>query len=180
MVIEAHELARAKLAFELPQRWRHVEAAANEAQRIAPAFGADATVLVTATWLHDIGYAPELIRTGFHPLDGANFLQADGWLPRIVDLVATHSGGALEALARGLRTEYAGFADEASPTRDALWYCDVVAGPNGQPVDEDARLAELTAQYGSGELATRSAAKARDELANAIRRTRQRLKTARL
>ena len=27
--------------------------------------------LVAAAWLHDIGYAPGLVQTGFHPLDGA-------------------------------------------------------------------------------------------------------------
>ena len=28
------------------------------------------SVLVDAAWLHDIGYAPTVRRTGFHPLDG--------------------------------------------------------------------------------------------------------------
>jgi hypothetical protein len=32
--------------------------------------------LVAAAWLHDIGYAPELAKTGFHPLDGSAALAA--------------------------------------------------------------------------------------------------------
>jgi hypothetical protein len=31
---------------------------------------ADRPVLIAAAWLHDIGYAPGLPETGFHPLDG--------------------------------------------------------------------------------------------------------------
>ncbi len=31
--------------------------------------------LVAAAYLHDIGYAPELAITGFHPLDGARHLR---------------------------------------------------------------------------------------------------------
>lgn len=38
----------------------------------------DRDLLVAAAWLHDIGYAPELRDTGFHPLDGARHLEALG------------------------------------------------------------------------------------------------------
>jgi len=176
MISEGRELARAKLAFEVPQRWGHAQATGKEAERIAPAFGADATVLATAAWLLDVGHAPELAQTGFAPLDGANYLRAEGWLPRLVDLVAHRSASGSEATTRGLRTEYAAFADEQSPTRDALWYCDIVIGPNGEWADVDARITELTSGYGAGDVAARTAAKAREELAAAVRRTRQRLK----
>lgn len=30
----------------------------------------DRAVLITAAWLHDIGYSPDIQYTGFHPLDG--------------------------------------------------------------------------------------------------------------
>ncbi|WP_406239339.1 hypothetical protein [Nocardia sp. NBC_01009] len=30
---------------------------------------------MTAAWLHDIGYAPDIARIGFHPVDGAEFLR---------------------------------------------------------------------------------------------------------
>ena len=33
------------------------------------------SALVDAAWLHDVGYARELVDTGFHPLDGARWLR---------------------------------------------------------------------------------------------------------
>jgi len=50
-----------------------------------------AQLLVAAAWLHDIGYAPRLRDSGFHPLDGARHLRAIGWPPAICNLVAHHS-----------------------------------------------------------------------------------------
>ena len=44
-----------------------------------------------AAWIHDIGYAPEVAASGFHPLDGARFLAAAGVSQRLADLVAHHS-----------------------------------------------------------------------------------------
>ena len=31
--------------------------------------------MTAAAWLHDIGYAPAVDDTGFHPLDGARYLR---------------------------------------------------------------------------------------------------------
>ena len=58
-------------------------------------------LLIAAAYLHDIGYAPELEDTGFHPLDGARWLRAQGQ-ERLACLVAHHSGAWFEAEARGL------------------------------------------------------------------------------
>lgn len=55
----------------LPSRWQHVHAVAAEATRLAGAGGLNQTILVSAAWLHDIGYPPRLVDTGFHPLDAA-------------------------------------------------------------------------------------------------------------
>jgi hypothetical protein len=55
----------------LGSRWLHTVAVADQAERLALAFDArDADQLVAAAYLHDIGYAPALVITGFHPLDG--------------------------------------------------------------------------------------------------------------
>lgn len=53
--------------------------------------------VVSAAWLHDIGYAAPLQRTGFHPLDGALFLMAEDWPERVVRLVAHHGLAVIEA-----------------------------------------------------------------------------------
>lgn len=52
----------------------------------------DAGLLLAAATLHDVGYAPRLAATGFHPLDGARFLRDEhGAEERLVRLVANHS-----------------------------------------------------------------------------------------
>ena len=94
--------------------------------------GSDDT-LVCAAWLHDIGYAPAMAATGFHPLDGARFLAAARVSQRLVGLVAHHSCAVLEAELRGLSAELAEFDDEPGTIRDALWYCDITTSPDGEP-----------------------------------------------
>lgn len=81
----------------------------------------------SAAVLHDVGYAPRLAATGFHPLDGAPFLRDEhGADERLVWLVANHSFALLEAEERGLRKvlerEFP-LLDEPLLV-DALVYCD--------------------------------------------------------
>jgi putative nucleotidyltransferase with HDIG domain len=80
----ASELARRHLADDLPQRWAHVCAVAVKAEAVAAELGLDAGVLISAAWLHDIGYGPAISSTGFHPLDGARFLRGLGVDERVV------------------------------------------------------------------------------------------------
>ena len=69
-------MAELRLAGQLPRRWTHVQAVAAKATRVAQVLDpADRDVLVAAATLHDIGYATELAHTGFHPLDGARWLE---------------------------------------------------------------------------------------------------------
>ena len=92
----AMELAEAKLAASLPRRWRHVRSVARRARWAAKQLSLS-DALVAAAWLHDIGYAPGLVGTGFHPLDGARYLrrmEVDG---QVVSLVAYHSCAQIEA-----------------------------------------------------------------------------------
>ena len=99
----AEHLAQALLQEPLPRRWAHVQGVAAQARSLAPALGADADLMEAATWLHDIGYAPDLVMTGLHSLDGARYLRdtqhADAMLCR---LVAHHSCAPIEAEERGL------------------------------------------------------------------------------
>jgi HD domain len=62
----AGQLAQDLLQEPLPRRWAHVQGAAARARSLAPVLGADAELLETAAWLHDIGYAPDLATTGLH------------------------------------------------------------------------------------------------------------------
>ncbi|MFF3125172.1 metal-dependent phosphohydrolase [Streptomyces sp. NPDC057908] len=120
-----------------------------------------------------MGYAPRLAVTGFHPLDGARFLRdihaADG---RLVRLVANHSLALLEAEERGLRdvleVEFPLLDDQRLV--DALVYCDMTTTPDGEITSVEARLAEITARYGSDSLVGRFIRRASPEILAAVER----------
>nr|WTA71165.1 HD domain-containing protein [Micromonospora sp. NBC_00855] len=154
-----------------------MKAVAEKAADIAPILGpGERPLLVAAAWLHDIGYAPDIVRTGFHALDGARWLQSEGCCIRLAALVAHHSCAGFEAEERGLAAElHAGFADEGSELRDALWYADMTTGPDGQALSVHDRLAEVRARYGPDHLVTRFWARAEPALLAAVRRTEKRL-----
>ncbi|MGH3625520.1 MAG: HD domain-containing protein [Sciscionella sp.] len=137
----------------------------------------DAEVLVAVGLLHDVGYAPELTRVGFHPLDGARYLAKVGAPERVVNLVAHHSCAYREAELRGPGAELAVFTDEESPLRDALWWADMTTTPDGEVTTVDQRLSEIQARYGPEDLVTFFVRSARSELVGAVERTEERLRT---
>lgn len=147
-VAEAERLARSKLAAPLPRRWRHVQSVAARARLVAERLSLPED-LVAAAWLHDIGYAPELVDTGLHPLDGARYLRRIDVDERIVSLVAYHSYALMEAEVRGLGDVLARefFPGEPALT-EALCYCDMTTGPDGEHVQPGDRLAEIRNRYG--------------------------------
>ena len=89
----AEQIARRHLQVALPRRWLHADGVARRAASIANMLfaGADADVLKAAAWLHDLGYAPDIRDTGFHPLDGAVWLREAGFDNRVSALVAYHT-----------------------------------------------------------------------------------------
>ena len=99
--VAARDLAERYLADVLPRRWMHVRSVARRARWVAARLSLSAD-LVAAAWLHDVGYAPELVETGFHPLDGARHLRGVGVDGQVVSLVAYHSCAEIEADVRGL------------------------------------------------------------------------------
>ncbi|WP_344016488.1 HD domain-containing protein, partial [Streptomyces thermospinosisporus] len=68
----AYGLAGELLRTSLPRRWAHTQGVAARAQVLAPLVGGNAHVLEAAAVLHDIGYAPALAHTGFHPLSSVH------------------------------------------------------------------------------------------------------------
>lgn len=140
----AERAAEAALAGPLPRRWSHVRAVAARARGLSGGLPPeDAHVLVTAAWLHDIGYAPDLARTGFHPLDGARYVRALGLPERVAALVAHHSAADAKACLLGLADQQAEFPDEPTVLRDLLWFADMTVGPDGRRTDVESRLAEI-------------------------------------
>ncbi len=132
----------------LGRRWRHTQTVADTAGQLTIGLAAeDADVLVAAAYLHDIGYAPELAITGFHPLDGARHLRVLGH-ERLAGLVAHHTQGRHEARLRGLQEALAEFDDEDSLVSGALAYCDLTTGPSGERMTPVQRLLDVEARYG--------------------------------
>ncbi len=175
MLTWAYCLAEQHLADALPRRWAHVQGVAHRARELAPVAGSDANLLEAAAILHDVGYAPTLAETGFHPLDGAEFLHRIGAPTRLVHLVAHHSYAALEAELRGLSTQLGEFNDERGSLRDALWYCDLSTSPDGEEVDARDRISEISQRYGPDHLVTKFITQAAPELLAAVDRTHRRL-----
>jgi hypothetical protein len=172
----AEPLAQALLQDSLPRRWAHVQGVAARARSLAPALGADADLLEAAAWLHDIGYAPSLVVTGFHPLDGARYLRdtqhAHAMLCR---LVAHHSCAITEAGERGLADvltlEFEPAPDNLS---SALTYCDMTTSPDGERVSAERRLAEIRDRYGPGHLVSRSIQRATPIILHAVEQIQDR------
>ena len=173
----ARELASDLLAVSLPHRWAHTEGVAVQARSLTPIFAQDAELLEAAAWLHDIGYAPDLVETDFHPLDGARYLRdavhADGDMCR---LVAHHSCAVIEADERGLAAVLLEeFPLPRDDLADALTYCDMTTGPDGSRLSVDRRLAEIRSRYGPHHLVSRSIRRASFPLTIAVNTVQARL-----
>jgi HD domain-containing protein len=165
----------ATLLADLGVRWQHVRGVARQAQRVSQALAPqDRPYLVAGAWLHDIGYAPDLAATAFHPIDGARHVRAFGH-ERLARLIAYHSSARWEAEALGLAGELAAFPREDSATADALTYCDMTTSPTGQRTTLADRLAEIAERYGAEHLVVRCLRRAYDHLASTVERTEERM-----
>ncbi|MPZ65714.1 MAG: HD domain-containing protein [Pseudonocardiaceae bacterium] len=149
--------------------------AAEQVQAVPPG---DHELLVVAAWWHDLGYAPGLAATGFHPLDGARYLSHEGYPERLCALVAHHSAATFEAEERGLADELTAWPHEQSAVADALWMADMTAGPRGESIDYPTRLAEIRGRYEPGSVVVRAMSRARPVIEAAIDRTDRRLRVA--
>lgn len=128
-----------------------------------------------AAWLHDIGYASSLAVTGFHPLDGAQFLRTEGAPEAVVSLVAYHSGAMIEAEERGLADELSAFFLPPESDLDALTLLDMSTGPDGARVDPIDRINEILQRYESDSPVHRAVTRSRGDLLGACDRARRRL-----
>jgi hypothetical protein len=136
----------------------------------------DASVLVAAAWLHDIGCAADIAASGFHPLDGARYLRRQGADERVCRLVAHHRAASIEAELRGLQDAlFSEFEPQESPTADALWYSHLTTGPNGERLTVEECITEIRARYGPGAIVTQFIGLAEESLLCAVRRTQSRV-----
>lgn len=172
----AAEAMAGELLAPLGNRWLHSQAVAVRAEQLASAVPEeDRDLLVVAAWFHDLGYAPELALLRFHQLDGARFLAAEGFPPRLCALVAHHSAATFEAAERGLSDQLVAWPQEDGPVADALWMADMTTGPTGELVDYPDRLAEILSRYAPDSIVARAMSSARPTIEGAISRTEQRI-----
>ena len=181
MVPAARGLAETLLAGTLPRRWAHTQGVADTARQLAPIVGDDAELLEAAAWLHDIGYAPEIAHTGFHPLDGARYLRdcqnAD---TSLCGLVAYHTGAIHEARVRGLEVDLEReFTEPSQLLADALTYSDVTTGPDGDRVDVRERLTDIHERYGRDHPVSRAVRAASGSWFDSVRRVEELLSRTR-
>ena len=172
----AGHLAQALLQESLPRRWAHVQGVAARARSLDHVLGANADLLEAAGWLHDIGYAPGLAATGFHPLDGARYLRDDQHADALLcRLVAHHSCAIIEARERGL-ADVLSFEFELAPhfLSCVLTYCDMTTSPDGDLVPAGRRLAEIQRRYGPGHLVSRSIQRATPMILRAVEQVQDR------
>lgn len=176
--LEAARGEAQRLVEPLGRRWLHVQAVGLVAETVVELLELDQELLPAAAWLHDIGYAPELVETGMHAIDGARHLRRTGWDPLIVSMVAHHTCARLEAAERGLLSELDEFERPPAEYEDAVCFCDMTNGPGGSPTDAPARLDEIEARYGPDHVVTRFIRKARPEILGSVDRVTERLTAA--
>lgn len=169
----ASQLAHDELDGPLPRRWAHSRGVAARAALLASVVAEDSGLLGAAAVLHDIGYAPRLVVTGFHPLDGARFLRDEhGADSQVTRLVANHSFALLEAEERGLRdvleAEFPLLEDRLLV--DALVYCDMTTTPDGELTTARERVAEIICRHGSDSVVGRFIRRAAPEIFAAVER----------
>jgi hypothetical protein len=159
----------------LGDRWLHVQGVVAKAQMLSQFLkDDDGNSLLIAAYLHDIAYAPSLVITGFHPLDGAKYIKPFV-STRVVGLVAHHTQARFEAEARGLLDELDVFPNEKTLLSDALAYCDVLTDSRGNNVSLRQRREGVLSRYGPDHIVSRSFSLAYPYLCLSVARIHRRI-----
>jgi HD domain len=170
-----------ELLAPLGRRWQHVQGVAERAGFLAQlADREDRPSVVAAAWLHDIGYAPALVVTGLHPMDGVRYLRERGWPELVVGLVAHHTGAEAEAEERGLTQELREFLRPAESLLDLVTMADLTTSPAGRDVDPAQRIAEILRHYAPDDPVHRAVTRSAPSLLAVVKRVSGRLWQARL
>ena len=106
------------------------------------------SALRDAAWLHDVGYAPQAVASGFHPLDGARWLRTHEWRPEVCRLVAWRTRAGAEAAIRHLKDELATeFPPPPELAQAVLTWGDLTSSPTGECCTPDTRIADILHRY---------------------------------
>jgi hypothetical protein len=175
LVTRARSLAEQQLS-GAPRRWSHVRGVASTATTVAPIVEPEhADAIVAAAWLHDVGYAPDLAVSGFHPVDGARFAMDAGMPDLVVRLIAFHTGAEFEAQQRGLLSELLEFTPPPADILDVVTFADMTTSPTGEPINARDRVAEILTRYEPEDPVFDAVSRSAPELLAAVDRVNARL-----
>lgn len=176
LLVDRARLLSAEHLITLPVRWAHVQSVAVSASRVASLVDpVREGEIVAAAWLHDIGYASTIKRTGFHPVDGAEFARGAGFPALVVSLIAYHTGATAEAAQRGLQQRLAVIPEPPRETLDVLTFADMTTGPDGAPVEAEDRLSEILSRYEPSDPVHRAVSQSGPDLLASVARVQERL-----
>ena len=166
-----------RLLHDVGTRLAHSASVARQVDRVRHLLdGRWQAVIADAAWLHDIGYNPEIARTGFHPLDGARWLRDQGCPDETCRLVAWHTGAKIEGALRGLDHELAAeFAPPPELATNALTWADLTSSPRGDRWSVARRIADILRRYPADSIEHRAIADATPTLLRAARDIQARL-----
>ena len=175
LVTRARSLAAQYLS-SAPRRWAHVQGVAATAEVVAPVLDTEhINEIVAACWLHDVGYAPDVAKTGFHPVDGASFARSAGMPDLVVSLIAFHTGSVFEAQQRELLADLSVFAAPPRDVLDIVTYADMTTSPSGEPISAEARVEEILSRYEEDDPVFAAVSTSAPELLAAVTRVEERL-----
>jgi hypothetical protein len=161
LVRDARALAESLLVDD-PTRLEHVRGAGTVAGMVASALSPhQPEMIIAAAWLHDIGYAPAIARTGFHPVDGALFLAREGWPDPVVFMVAHHSQAAVLAPYYGVQHHMALLEHVHGVADDIITFSDLRAGPNGLGAEPRDRVEDMRRRHADSGVVPRAIREAR-------------------
>ena len=153
----------------LPKRFEHVKGVVERAYMVSEFLENDKEFLISAAYLHDIGYSNLLNKNNFHPLDGALYLKSKN-LDRLASLVAYHSSALFEAELRGFSKQLKQFEKEDSLIDSALTYCDMTTNSEGKQVSFKDRLDNIFSRYDKSTIVYAAMNKSLPKLENDVKR----------
>lgn len=141
-----------------PQRLRHllviaelVRQSARDINELNPGMNVDEVLAYCAALVHDIGYIDAARQTGFHPLDGYNFLCRHG-APQLARRIAGHSSSPEEAVLLGFTLpEY-----EEDIVAKLITYWDMQVKQGGEIAGYDERRQDIVQRYGEESVIARA------------------------
>lgn len=170
-------------------RFKHIIGVVDEMKLLLQHFDLDDKTrneLINIAFLHDIGYSEQVIKTGFHPLDGALFCKELGCTQEVITAVMFHSGAYKDVkmnfpdiMGCYINQNYK-INDKSKIYIELITYCDLQRSPLGFKVSLEERLNDIYRRYGEDHNVSLTIKTNEDSFVNIIDRVNQYIKDKRL